>query len=173
MTVLVTNREQAALQAFLVRQRGHVQGILRELSDEQLRIPTLPSGWTCLSLVRHLAVDVERFWFRGVFAGDPIDLNDPTGWQPSADEPAEATLELYRQEIARADAIIADMDLDAPPARWPDYFPDWRLNDGREIILHVITETAAHAGHLDAARELIDGRTWLGPPETQPLASGG
>ncbi|MBO0831385.1 MAG: DinB family protein [Actinobacteria bacterium] len=173
MTELVTNREQAALQAFLGRQRGHVQGILRELSDEQLRIPTLPSGWTCLSLVRHLAVDVERFWFRAVFAGEPIDINDPTGWQPSPDEPAEATLELYRQEIARADAIIADMDLDAPPARWPDYFPDWRFNDAREIILHVITETATHAGHLDAARELIDGRTWLGPSETQPLSGGG
>jgi hypothetical protein len=37
----------------------------------------------------------------------------------------------------------------------------------REIILHVITETAVHAGHLDAARELIDGRTWLGPPDSR------
>jgi hypothetical protein len=36
--------------------------------------------------------------------------------------------------------------------------------DVREIIVHVIAETAVHAGHLDAARELIDGRTWLGPP---------
>jgi hypothetical protein len=31
----------------------------------------------------------------------------------------------------------------------------------RAIALHVITETACHAGHLDAARELLDGRTWL------------
>jgi Protein of unknown function (DUF664) len=31
----------------------------------------------------------------------------------------------------------------------------------------VISETAVHAGHLDAVRELIDGRTWLGPPETR------
>ena len=31
----------------------------------------------------------------------------------------------------------------------------------REVVLHVLTETAVHAGHLDAARELIDGRTWL------------
>jgi hypothetical protein len=28
-------------------------------------------------------------------------------------------------------------------------------------MLHVITETAVHAGHLDAVRELIDGRQWL------------
>ena len=57
--------------------------------------------------------------------------------------------------------------LDAPPARWPDYFSSWRLRDVREIILHVITETAVHAGHLDAARELLDGRTWLGPEGTR------
>ena len=36
-----------------------------------------------------------------------------------------------------------------------------RLENLREIILHVLTETAVHAGHLDATRELIDGRTWL------------
>jgi hypothetical protein len=58
------------------------------------------------------------------------------------------------------------LSLDAPPARWPDYF-SWRLRDVREIILHVITETAVHAGHLDAARELLDGRTWLGPEGTR------
>jgi hypothetical protein len=60
-----------------------------------------------------------------------------------------------------------DLSLDAPPARWPDYFTSWRLRDVREIILHVITETAIHAGHLDAARELLDGRTWLGPDDTR------
>jgi Protein of unknown function (DUF664) len=31
----------------------------------------------------------------------------------------------------------------------------------RKVILHVMTETACHAGHLDAARQLIDGRMWL------------
>jgi hypothetical protein len=42
-----------------------------------------------------------------------------------------------------------------------------RPRDVREVILHVITETATHAGHLDAARELLDGRTWMGPEETR------
>jgi hypothetical protein len=36
-----------------------------------------------------------------------------------------------------------------------------RLDNLREILLHVIAETATHAGHLDAARELIDGRQWI------------
>jgi hypothetical protein len=41
----------------------------------------------------------------------------------------------------------------------------------REIVLHAITETAVHAGHLDAARELLDGRTWMGPEEA-PIPRG-
>lgn len=111
---------------------------------------------------RHLAVDAKRFWFRG--AGAPVDLHDPTGWRPSPDEPAEAAVELYQQETGAAGAVLAGLDLDAAPARFPEYSAGWRLPDVREVILHVITETAVHAGHLDAARELIDGRTRLGPP---------
>jgi len=167
MTKPVPDKERAALLAWLGGQRRHVLGVLSGLPDADLRRPVLPSGWTCLGMVHHLAVDVERFWFRGVAAGEPVDLHDPTGWQPPPDEPAEAVFELYRREIARADAILAAIDLDAAPATWPEYFTGWRLDDVRELILHVITETAAHAGHLDAARELIDGRTWLGPPESQ------
>lgn len=167
MTKTASGKERAALLDWLGGQRQHVLGILTGLSEADLRRPVLPSGWTCLGMVRHLAVDVERFWFRGVIAGEPVDLHDSTGWQPSPDEPAEAVLELYRAEIAHADAILATIDLDAPSATWPEYFTHWRLDDVRAIILHVITETAAHAGHLDAARELIDGRTWLGSPESQ------
>ena len=44
---------------------------------------------------------------------------------------------------------------------WPDFFGEWRLANLRAVLLHVIAETACHSGHLDAARELIDGRTWL------------
>ncbi len=47
------------------------------------------------------------------------------------------------------------------PAWWPaNQFGEWRLHTLRDVLLHVIAETACHAGHLDAARELIDGRTW-------------
>jgi hypothetical protein len=69
---------------------------------------------------------------------------------------------LYRSEIDRADAVIHHTALDAPPAWWPaGLFGDYRLDDLAEVMLHVITETATHAGHLDAVRELIDGRQWL------------
>jgi uncharacterized damage-inducible protein DinB len=167
MTQPTPDREREALLEWLGDQRSHVLGVLNGLSEEKLRQPVLPSGWSCLALVRHLAVDDERFWFRAVAAGEALDLNDDTGWQPSPDEPAEAVLDLYRQETAASDAVLAVLSLDAPPARWPDYFSSWRLRDVREIILHVITETAVHAGHLDAARELLDGHTWLGPEETR------
>ena len=167
MTQPASSKERAALLDWLNDQRSHVLGVMKGVPEEALRRPVLPSGWTCLGMLRHLAVDDERFWFRGVAAGEPVDLNDPTGWQPSPDEPAEAVFELYRQEVAAADTVLAGLDLDAAPARWPDYFAGWRLHNVREVILHVITETAVHAGHLDAARELIDGRTWLGPPDSQ------
>ena len=44
----------------------------------------------------------------------------------------------------------------------PDAEGEWRLHDVRDVLLHVITETACHAGHLDAVRELIDGQQGLG-----------
>lgn len=158
-----TIRENRVLLSSLSAQRDHVLGILEGLPDEALRRPVLPSGWTCLGLVRHLAIDVERFWFRSIVAGQQVEPreSDAAVWQVAPDEPAESVLDLYRREIELADAIIAVTPLDTAPARWPDEWASWRLQDLREILLHVITETACHAGHLDAVRELIDGRTWL------------
>lgn len=91
----------------------------------------------------------------------PDDEPD-NAWQVPADVTAAAVLDGYRREIELADASIAATSLDSAPAWWPEnLFGSWRLNDLREILLHVIAETACHAGHLDAARELIDGRQWI------------
>lgn len=156
-------REGNVLLAALNNQREHVLGILDGLSDDALRRPVLPSGWTCLGLVQHLAIDVERFWFREIVAGQPVEPreSDAAVWQVAPDVPARAVFELYRREMELANAIITATPLDAAPARWPAEWGNWRHDDLRETILHVITETACHAGHLDAVRELIDGRTWL------------
>ncbi|MFG6194304.1 DinB family protein [Nonomuraea sp. JJY05] len=157
--------EAETLLAFHNNQRQHVQGILEGLSEANLRRSVLPSGWSCLGLVRHLALDVERYWFRAVVAGDRalIDDLDRTGdaWQVGPEESAELVLSDYRRQIEAADAVIATTPLNAAPAWWPDRFTGWRLHTVREVMLHVITETACHAGHLDAARELLDGRRWL------------
>ena len=116
--------------------------------------------------MQHLAVDIERFWFRGVVAGEPavterlIDGADDA-WQAATGVPAVEVFANYRDEIARTNAIITARRADTAPAWWPgDLFGEWRLDDLRDIVLHVITETACHAGHLDAARELLDGRVW-------------
>jgi uncharacterized damage-inducible protein DinB len=160
------NKETRLLLDSLDRQRDHVLGILEGLSDEQLRTAVLPSGWTCLGLVRHLALDVEHYWFRAITAGEPLkaggDPDDQTGaWQVESNESADDIFTLYRDEIARANAIVADTPLDAPPRQRDSWWGDWEVPDLRFILLHVITETACHAGHLDAARELLDGRQWI------------
>lgn len=166
MTQPTTDVESKVLLAYLGAQREHALGILEGLDDQALRRPVLPSGWTCLGLTQHLALDIERFWFRAVVAGEQAAIEElatlTNFWQVSPDVPAATVFELYRREIDRANAIIAATPLDAAPAWWPsELFGDWRLGTVREIMLHVITETACHAGHLDAARELIDGRLWL------------
>jgi hypothetical protein len=157
--------ERGVLLSSLTAQRNHVLGILDGLPEEDLRRPVLPSGWTCLGLVQHLALDVERFWFRAVIAGEQIVIGGldeaEDAWQLPSDVRAENIFDLYRQEIDGASAIITATPLDTAPAWWPDFFGGWRLHDLREVILHVITETACHAGHLDVVRELIDGRRWL------------
>lgn len=143
--------------------RRHVLRAVDGLDDEALRRPVLPSGWTCLGLVHHLALDVEQFWFRGVVAGDPdviawheADHGDP--WVVPAETSAQEVLDLYRRETARADELLAAADWDAPPAWWPsDWFGGQTLDCVAEAVVHVLRETAVHAGHLDAVRELIDG----------------
>jgi hypothetical protein len=159
--------EREMLLAHLNAQRRHVLGILEGLDDEAWRRPVLPSGWSCLGLLRHLALDVERFWFRGAVAGeqqvvDEVAAATEDGWTVGPEVTVESVLALYREQVDRANAVIARTPLDAEPAWWPEeLFGSFRLENLREVILHVLTETAVHAGHCDAARELIDGRTWL------------
>jgi hypothetical protein len=158
--------DKNVLLAHLSSPRRHVLGILEGLDDEQLQRAVLPSGWTPMQVVHHLAVDVERFWFRGTVAGeaevvDAIDPDSEGGWAVPAGLSPSAVIALYRDEIERADAVIAATDLGDAPRWWPDFFGDYRLADLGEVMLHVLTETATHAGQLDAVRELIDGRQWL------------
>ena len=156
------DHETELLQRFLDEQRHHVLGILEGLTEEQLTRPLLPSGWHCLGMVKHLALSDEHYWFRCVMNGESEDYF-PEGpnadFQLDPDETAGDIFALYRDEIARADAIIAATPLDQPPRRPPAWSVD--LADLRTVILWVIRETAVHAGHLDAVRELIDGRQWI------------
>jgi len=162
----VADPEKALLLDYLRGQRRHVLGIIDGLSEADLRRPVLPSGWSCLDMVRHLTVDEEQFWFGAVVAGDAeviagLDGGDDS-WTVPPEVPVTEVLDRYRDACARSDEIVAATPLGAPPAWWPgDLFGDWRIDDLREVMLHLIAEIACHAGHLDAARELIDGRQWM------------
>ncbi|MFG2867008.1 DUF664 domain-containing protein [Streptomyces sp. NPDC048338] len=158
--------EVRALLSALASQRRHVLGIIDGLDERALRQPALPSGWTCLGLVQHLALDVERFWFGAVVAGDKkviAALDDAAdAWQVAPGVSAPEVLDRYRAETTLADAVAEQLPPDTPLAWWPHHlFGDPHLHSLRDVLLHVITETACHAGHLDAARELLDGRRWL------------
>jgi Protein of unknown function (DUF664) len=160
------SREREVLLGHLDAQRRHVLGILDGLSEEQLRRPMLPSGWHCLGLVKHLTLSDERYWFRCVVAGESTDYfpQEPDGdWKVDPGESGSDVFEHYRDESRRSDAIIAATPLDAAPQQ-PD--PEWvswgmEFPDLRSVVMHVVTETAVHAGHLDAVRELLDGRQWV------------
>ncbi len=159
--------ENALLLSYLEAQRHHVLGLVDGLGEEQLRRPVLPSGWTCLGLVRHLTLDVERFWFRAVLAGDTAVADDllalgDQAWHVAEDVSVASVLDGYRAEAALTDALVARTALGTAPAWWPtELFGDWRMDDLREVLLHVLVETATHAGHLDAVRELLDGTQWM------------
>ncbi len=157
--------ETELLIAYLGSQRRHVLGIVDGLDDADLRRPVLPSGWSPLTMLSHLTHDDELFWFGAVVAGDESVIErvlTADAWTVPDDVAPADVLAAYRDQTLRSDEILRAADLDAPPAWWPeDLFGEWRLESVREIVLHVLVETAAHAGHLDAARELIDGRQWM------------
>ncbi|MDR3032512.1 MAG: DinB family protein [Kitasatospora sp.] len=161
-----SNDEARLLLRFLDQERNHVLGILDGLSEDQLRQPVLPSGWNCLGMVKHLSLADEHYWFRSVVGGESFDFF-PQGpnaeWQLAPGESAEDVFGLYRAEIERANAIIAATPLDMPPRQPDPLWKEWGMDvpSLRFIMLHMIKETATHAGHLDAARELIDGRQWI------------
>jgi len=161
----LTADERTQLIATLDGARRHILGALEGLTDEQLRQPLLPSGWSCLGLVKHLTLADERYWFRCVLGGESDDYF-PKGpgadWEVSS-EATDAILGAYREEIERGNALLRTLSLDDPPT-WRD--PRWEswveaFPDVRSVVLHMIIETATHAGHLDATRELIDGKQWI------------
>jgi uncharacterized damage-inducible protein DinB len=163
-----SDAERASLTAFLQAQRAVVLAILEDLDDTVLGRPVVPSGWTPLGLVGHLGY-AERHWFERVVAGTPEPLDDPLREEADGDgpfvttHPVEVVLGFYRDRAKRSDEILAGADLDARPAGPVQPSMAGTVVTIRDVVLHMVEETARHAGHLDIARELIDGRTGLGP----------
>ena len=156
--------EKSALLYFLDAQRGAVLAILDGLDEAALTTPVLPSGWTPLGLVEHLGY-AERHWFQQVATGSAEPLPWPDDHAPlTTPRPPAVVFAFYREQCERSNAILAATPLSAAPVghHHPGRLAD-EISDMRDIVLHMIEETARHAGHLDAVRELLDGRTGLGP----------
>lgn len=159
--------ETELLIGFLDSQREHVLGILEGLSEAQLRASLLPSGWDCLGMVQHLALEVEHYWIQCIVAGESLDFFKQNGlegngeWIVAPNATGEEIFALYRREWATSNEILRATSFDAPPAQRDEWWRDWEVPNVRFIVLHMIEETACHAGHLDAVRELTDGRQWI------------
>ena len=156
-------RERSVLLAHLDAERSHVLAAVDGLGEEHLTRAVAPSGWSIAQLVNHLAYDDEIFWGCAIAGGDQEAVSlVQDGWQVPVTTGA-AAVENYRHWSGRAQALLAEADLDAPPRWWPPstVFPFPPFADIRQCVLRLLVETATHAGHLDLAREAIDGHQHL------------
>jgi hypothetical protein len=181
--ILRADTDDQILLDFLAAQREAVVAIVAGLDEEAWHRSVVPSGWTPAGLVEHLS-GAELHWFQGIVARNyepgqgvawllaqrgesaaeqPGD-QDESSYDPQAgfvtDMAAAEVIAEYRELCAYSDAVLAVTPLSARPlGRHGDFEPP----SVRWVVMHMIEETARHAGHLDIARELLDGQTGLGP----------
>jgi uncharacterized damage-inducible protein DinB len=153
-----TGDEKQSLQVSLDRHRDAVLWKLEGLDDADLRRAMTPSGTNLLGLVKHLAA-VEYGWFCQTFGREteplPFDEDDPEAdMRARPDETTEEVLAFYGRARAASDEAIEELDLDQTGTAW---FGD--AVSLRWVLIHMVEETARHAGHADIVRELIDGMT--------------
>jgi len=133
-------------------QRESLEKKVDGVTEEDARRVLVPSGTTLLWLMKHMA-RAELLWVAHRFAGEDLTDADDTV-QPG--DTLTAAIEYYRATWHRVDAIAADApSLDEPCRALGDDSPV----NLRWVLMHLLEETARHAGHADILRELIDGDT--------------
>jgi uncharacterized damage-inducible protein DinB len=166
--------ERADLLQTLAQHRKFLRLTTRDLTDEQAGRRTTVSELCLGGLIKHVA-SVERYWVDFILEGPQVmgDWNNMTeaDWARRADEfrllPGETlagVLEEYAEVARRTDEVVATVpDLDAsqplPSAPWYEPGTQWSV---RRVLLHIIAETAQHAGHADIIRESLDGAKSMG-----------
>ncbi|MER7752590.1 DinB family protein [Kitasatospora sp. NPDC097643] len=154
--------ETAMLTAWLDYHRSTLALKCEGLSDDQLRLRSVPpSSLSLLGLVRHMA-EVEQHWFQTVLSGAEITAShywteaDPDGDFNHVDTAdVAADFATWHAEVEAARRASAGLSLDTAGKR---------LRHGQEvtlrwILVHMIEEYARHNGHADLLRELVDGKT--------------
>jgi uncharacterized damage-inducible protein DinB len=146
-----TSDERELLLRWLTFLRGAVIRKADGLSDEDARWTPDGKLISLIGIVNHLT-GVEWRWIDGGMLGH--DTTKPADeCRPGPELTMEAALVAYRERAAATDAAVRSMPSLAEPCKWGDD------TDLRWVLLHLINETARHAGHADATRELLDGTT--------------
>ncbi|MEU4892458.1 DinB family protein [Streptomyces sp. NPDC044780] len=154
--------ERGALLAYLDAQRGGIRRAVHGLTEEQARSAPSASALSLSALLKH-ALTGERGWLgtaRGE-VGDPKEqmAQWEDSFRPAEDETVEVLLGRYEEAARKTDAAIRalpslDATFEAPRYPWDE----GGTRTWRWLILHMIEETARHAGHADIIRETIDGK---------------
>jgi hypothetical protein len=150
--------EQALLTGFLDWYRAVVVRKVQGLStDEASRVMT-PTGLSPLGIVAHLGA-VETGWFAETFAGEPVDpaLEAHDSFRLASDDTTDSVIDEYLRACDRSRAVVDGASSLDDLAVAPKHYQG-RVSL-RWLLVHMIEETARHAGHLDILRESIDGKT--------------
>ncbi|WAL95781.1 DinB family protein [Streptomyces sp. Je 1-369] len=166
--------ERADLLESLAHHRTMLRVTARGLTDEQAGLRTTASELCIGGIIKHVT-SVERVWAAfiqdGLAAlGDVTDLTDEDWAQRAAEfrmlpgETLAGVLDAYEQVAIRTDEVVRSLpglDVSHPLPEAPWFEPGGRWS-ARRTLLHVIGETAQHAGHADIIRESLDGALSMG-----------
>ena len=131
--------------------RGAVLRKAGGITDEQSRRRPEGKLLPLLGLVNHLT-HVEWRWVDGELLGRPTGKTEDE-YFPGPELTIEAAIAAYRERAEATDAAVRELRDLGTPTRAADG------TDLRFVLIHLINETARHAGHADAVRELLDGTT--------------
>jgi uncharacterized damage-inducible protein DinB len=126
------------------------------LSESQLRTPVDGVGWSPLGLVQHLG-HVERRWMQWGFRGEPMDAFPLGDAEWEASTPTAQVLATYAEQVEKSRAAVAGHALDTRAETGGAFAPERPAPSLGRILFHLLQEYSRHAGHLDVARQLIDG----------------
>jgi uncharacterized damage-inducible protein DinB len=164
--------ERADLAETLAKHRAFLRFTARDLTDEQAASRSTVSALSVGGVIKHVTA-VEQQWATFILDGPSsvADWQDPDFMQHYLDgfrmlpgETLAGLLADYEVVGARTDELLASLpDLDVtqplPEAPWYEPGASW---SARRVFLHIMAETAQHAGHADIIRESIDGAKTMG-----------
>lgn len=156
--------ERGTLLAFLEAQRGGIRRAVLGLTEEQARQKPSASELSLGGLLKHV-VEVEHNWLRMAQQLPPEVQRDESNW-PDSFRLAEgetvagrlAHWEKVQAEVEEYIRGLPGLEQTFPLPERPWFPPQTRVSM-RWLLLHLIEETARHAGHADVIRESLDGKT--------------